>query len=57
MTLWTHSILETARHLYAAHGFTITETAMHERFGMPLMGETWTLPLQGGSVSVSDATA
>lgn len=50
MTLWTHSILETARHLYAAHGFTITETAMHERFGMPLMGETWMLPLQGDSI-------
>jgi DNA-binding MarR family transcriptional regulator/GNAT superfamily N-acetyltransferase len=46
VTLWTHSILETARHIYAAHGFVITETAMHEHFGMPLMGETWSLQLR-----------
>lgn len=45
MSLWTHTILETARRIYAEHGFTITETAMHERFGMPLMGETWVLNL------------
>lgn len=51
MTLWTHAILETARRLYAAQGFTITATAMHERFGMPLMGETWTLALRDGGNS------
>jgi GNAT superfamily N-acetyltransferase len=45
ITLWTHSILETARHIYAAHGFVITETAVHDIFGKPLMGETWTLSL------------
>lgn len=45
MTLWTHTILESARRLYARHGFQITESAMHETFGTPLMGETWRLRL------------
>lgn len=49
MVLWTHTILETARRIYARHGFTISETAMHETFGMPLMGETWRLPLTPAS--------
>ncbi len=41
LVLWTHTVLEPARRLYAAHGFTCIETAMHERFGVPLQGETW----------------
>lgn len=45
IVLWTHTILETARRIYARHGFTISETAMHETFGTPLMGETWRLTL------------
>lgn len=49
MVLWTHTILETARRIYARHGFAISETAMHETFGTPLMGETWRLPLTPSS--------
>ncbi|WP_042490911.1 bifunctional helix-turn-helix transcriptional regulator/GNAT family N-acetyltransferase [Sphingomonas parapaucimobilis] len=45
LTLWTHSVLESARRIYAAHGFACVETAMHERFGVPLHGETWRLEL------------
>ncbi|HTI02225.1 MAG TPA: helix-turn-helix domain-containing GNAT family N-acetyltransferase [Acidisoma sp.] len=45
IVLWTHTILETARRIYASHGFTISETAMHDTFGTPLMGETWRLSL------------
>ncbi len=45
LTLWTHTVLESARRLYAAHGFACIETAMHERFGIPLQGETWRLEL------------
>lgn len=41
IVLWTHTILESARRIYARQGFAITETAMHETFGTPLMGETW----------------
>ncbi|MDZ7282865.1 helix-turn-helix domain-containing GNAT family N-acetyltransferase [Sphingomonas sanguinis] len=46
LTLWTHTVLEPARRLYAAHGFTCIETAMHEHFGVPLQGETWRLELE-----------
>ena len=41
ITLWTHTVLEDARRLYARHGFVLVETAMHEAFGVPLQGETW----------------
>jgi DNA-binding MarR family transcriptional regulator/GNAT superfamily N-acetyltransferase len=45
MTLWTHTILETARRIYAKHGFKITEVEMHEQFGSPIQAETWRLNL------------
>jgi DNA-binding MarR family transcriptional regulator/GNAT superfamily N-acetyltransferase len=45
MTLWTHTILKSARKIYARHGFRITETKTHKMFGSPLKGETWTLEL------------
>jgi DNA-binding MarR family transcriptional regulator/GNAT superfamily N-acetyltransferase len=45
MMLWTHTVLTSARRMYAAHGFEITETAMHEDFGKPEMGEIWRLTL------------
>jgi len=45
MTLWTHTILESARRIYAAHGFEIVEVAVHETFGHPLQGETWRVDL------------
>ena len=45
MMLWTHTILETARRIYAAEGFELTETEMHEEFGTPVQGETWRLEL------------
>lgn len=45
MTLWTHSVLLPARKLYAAAGFTITATATHDDFGVPVPGETWDLDL------------
>lgn len=45
LTLWTQSVLESARRIYAAQGFRCVETAMHDRFGVPLRGETWRLEL------------
>ena len=47
MTLWTHTILESARRLYAAHGFRIVEVHTHEEFGKPVQSETWELDLAG----------
>ena len=41
MTLWTHSILESARRIYAAHGFAIIASETHTHFGHPVQGETW----------------
>ena len=38
VTLWTHTILASARRIYAAHGFAIVATAMHEEFGEPVQG-------------------
>ena len=45
ITLWTHTVLESARRIYEAKGFFIAEVAMHEEFGKPEQGETWTLDL------------
>lgn len=45
LTLWTHTVLESARRIYAAQGFRCVETAVHDRFGVPLQGETWRLEL------------
>ncbi len=45
MTLWTHTILEGARRIYARHGFRIVATEAHDTFGPMLMGETWELVL------------
>ena len=47
MTLWTHTILTSARRIYAAHGFEIVEVQMHDEFGEPVQGETWRLDLKG----------
>jgi DNA-binding MarR family transcriptional regulator/ribosomal protein S18 acetylase RimI-like enzyme len=46
MMLWTHTVLTSARRIYAAHGFHITETAWHDDFGEPVEGETWRLDLR-----------
>jgi GNAT superfamily N-acetyltransferase len=43
VTLWTHTVLASARRIYAAHGFRLTETALHHEFGVPVQGETWHL--------------
>jgi DNA-binding MarR family transcriptional regulator/GNAT superfamily N-acetyltransferase len=45
LELWTHTILTSARRIYAAHGFELVSSEMHDRFGEPLMGETWSLDL------------
>jgi DNA-binding MarR family transcriptional regulator/N-acetylglutamate synthase-like GNAT family acetyltransferase len=41
MTLWTHTVLESARRIYAAKEFKLVKVQMHEEFGEPLQGETW----------------
>jgi DNA-binding MarR family transcriptional regulator/GNAT superfamily N-acetyltransferase len=46
VTLWTHTVLTSARKIYAAYGFEIIETEIHEEFGKPEQGETWRLELR-----------
>lgn len=48
MTLWTHTVLESARRIYAAHGFRTVDVDTHEEFGKPEQSETWELDLATG---------
>lgn len=41
--LWTHTVLESARRIYAGHGFRCVATEVHEEFGAPEQSETWEL--------------
>ncbi|WP_129791695.1 helix-turn-helix domain-containing GNAT family N-acetyltransferase [Sphingosinicella sp. CPCC 101087] len=45
ISLWTHTVLESARRIYAAAGFRIVATEIHDEFGRPEQGETWELAL------------
>lgn len=45
LELWTHTILTSARRIYAAKGFRLIRTEMHEDFGAPVQGEFWRLEL------------
>ena len=46
VTLWTHSVLSAARHIYERAGFRLIETNKHNEFGRTLVGETWKLELE-----------
>ena len=43
MRLWTHTIQESARRIYAAAGFKVVETIPEDNFGLKMMGEIWEL--------------
>ena len=45
ITLWTHSVLTAARHIYRKAGFKLTRTEKHQSWGQPVVSEHWDLSL------------
>jgi DNA-binding MarR family transcriptional regulator/GNAT superfamily N-acetyltransferase len=45
MTLWTHSILTAARHIYEKAGFTLTSSEPRHTWGKDVVAEFWDLEL------------
>jgi DNA-binding MarR family transcriptional regulator/GNAT superfamily N-acetyltransferase len=45
LTLWTHTVLTAARHVYERAGFKLTDQWTHDMFGKQLSAETWDLQL------------
>lgn len=51
LILWTNSVLQEARHIYAKAGFKLVKQEEHHSFGKELIGETWELVLDMGTDS------
>jgi DNA-binding MarR family transcriptional regulator/GNAT superfamily N-acetyltransferase len=45
ITLWTHSILAAARHIYEKAGFRLMRSEKHKSWGKPVVSEHWDMPL------------
>jgi DNA-binding MarR family transcriptional regulator/GNAT superfamily N-acetyltransferase len=45
ITLWTHSVLTTARHIYQKAGFKLMRSEKHKSWGRPVVSEHWDLEL------------
>jgi GNAT superfamily N-acetyltransferase len=46
LTLWTNSVLDSARRIYQAKGFMLIEEERHHSFGKDLVGQNWELSLR-----------
>jgi GNAT superfamily N-acetyltransferase len=45
ITLWTHSVLTAARHIYEKAGFKLMRSEPHKSWGRPVVSEYWDLEL------------
>jgi DNA-binding MarR family transcriptional regulator/GNAT superfamily N-acetyltransferase len=45
ITLWTHSVLTAARHIYEKAGFRLTSSEKRKSWGQPVVSEHWDLEL------------
>ncbi len=45
ITLWTHSVLTAARHVYKKAGFKLMRSDRHKSWGRPVVSEYWDLDL------------
>jgi DNA-binding MarR family transcriptional regulator/GNAT superfamily N-acetyltransferase len=45
VTLWTHSVLTAARHIYEKAGFKLMRSEPHKSWGRPVVSEHWDLEL------------
>jgi DNA-binding MarR family transcriptional regulator/GNAT superfamily N-acetyltransferase len=45
ITLWTHSVLTAARHIYEQAGFKLMRSEPHKSWGRPVVSEYWDLEL------------
>jgi DNA-binding MarR family transcriptional regulator/GNAT superfamily N-acetyltransferase len=45
LSLWTNSVLTTARQIYTDAGYVLVREEIHDTFGKPLRAETWELTL------------
>ena len=45
ITLWTHSVLTAARHIYEQAGFTLTTSEKKQSWGQDVVTEYWNLTL------------
>ena len=45
ITLWTHSVLTAARHIYEMAGFKLMRSEPHKSWGRPVVSEHWDLQL------------